>query len=135
MLNVPRTNHTNENKTYSMKNENGSDSSTEDSGSAGLIAGTVVPILLIVGLIILALVFWWKRHLKRIQEEEDENPNYDTLDYEENFNDNGSSREVSHRSREITPREVKAEVCDTCSIYGEEEEGWEDAVIVDANPD
>ena len=56
MLNVPRTNHRNENETYSMKNENGSDSSTEDSGSAGLIAGTVVPILLIVGLIILALV-------------------------------------------------------------------------------
>ena len=26
-------------------------------------------------------------------------------------------------------------MCDTCSIYGEEEEGWEDAVIVDANPD
>ena len=107
MLNIPRTNHTSENRTNSMKSENGPYSSTEDSGSAGLIAGTVVPILLIVGLIILALVikiiistkiinicislkkilykkkvFWWKRHLKRIQEEEDENPNYDTLDYE-----------------------------------------------------
>ena len=53
---IPRTNHTSENKTYSMKSENGPDSSTEDSGNAGLIAGTVVPILLIVGLIILALV-------------------------------------------------------------------------------
>ena len=27
------------------------------------------------------------------------------------------------------------QVCDSCSIYGEEEEGWEDAVVVDSNPD
>ena len=27
------------------------------------------------------------------------------------------------------------QVCDKCSIYGEQEEGWEDAVAVDANPD
>ena len=27
------------------------------------------------------------------------------------------------------------QVCDSCSIYGEEEEGWEDAVVVDTNPD
>ena len=29
----------------------------------------------------------------------------------------------------------QSQVCDTCSIYGEEEEGWEDAILVDANPD
>ena len=28
-----------------------------------------------------------------------------------------------------------SQVCDTCSIYGEEEEGWEDAIVLDANPD
>ena len=27
------------------------------------------------------------------------------------------------------------QVCDSCSIYGDEEEGWEDAVVVDSNPD
>ena len=27
------------------------------------------------------------------------------------------------------------QVCDRCSIYGEDEEGWEDAVVVDSNPD
>ena len=30
--------------------------------------------------------------------------------------------------------EVKAEVVDRSSIYGEKEEGWEDAVAVDENP-
>ena len=31
-------------------------------------------------------------------------------------------------------REIKAEVVDRSSIYGEEEEGWENVVVVDNNP-
>ena len=31
-------------------------------------------------------------------------------------------------------REIKAEVVDSSSIYGEEEEGWENVVVVDNNP-
>ena len=30
--------------------------------------------------------------------------------------------------------QVKAEAVDRSSVYGEEEEGWEDAVAVDVNP-
>ena len=30
--------------------------------------------------------------------------------------------------------QVRAEAVDISSIYGEEEEGWEDAVAVDVNP-
>ena len=30
---------------------------------------------------------------------------------------------------------MRAEVVDRSSIYGEKEEGWEDAVAVDNNPD
>ena len=72
--------------------------------------------------------------MKRVQEEVDDNPNYDAIDYEgshqhhhhhhhrhhdhdrqllffaENFDDNGSNREDSNQSREMTTREVKAEV-------------------------
>ena len=31
-------------------------------------------------------------------------------------------------------REIKAEVVDRSSIYGDTEEGWENAVLVDNNP-
>ena len=90
----------------------------------------------------------------------------------DNWDSNGSEREDSNPSREVTTREVKAEVVllqikwfsffscaiamqlvyftnqqywrskevslqvvDTCSLYSKEEEGWEDAVVVDENPD
>ena len=130
--------------------------SNSNMDASTLIPATVVPIL-IIGLMLLALVikfiiinsfllllssnwvwskkvFWWNRQLKRVQEEVDDNPNYDAIDYEgshqhhhhhhhrhhdhnrqllffaENFDDNGSNREDSNQSREMTTREVKAEV-------------------------
>ena len=70
--------------------------------------------------------------MNRVEEEVDENPNYDALDYEgwhhhhhhhndhlkimktvfiaENFDDNESIREDSEQSKEMSTREVKAEV-------------------------
>ena len=62
----------------------------------------------------------------------DENPVYEGApDYEyldvTNYNDNG----LTTKRR----REVKAEVVDRSSVYGEMEEGgWEDAVARDNNP-
>ena len=71
-----------------------------------------------------------------VQEEEeeergrsDENPTYDGADYEYDEMTNFDNVEVSTTRR----REVKAEVVDRSSIYGEEEEGWEGAVVVDKN--
>ena len=63
------------------------------------------------------------RNLKQIYEgaadyEYDEMGNYDTLE-----------------ESTIRKKEVKAEVVDRCSIYGEKEEGWEGAVAVDNNLD
>ena len=48
----------------------------------------------------------------------------DNDDDDDNDNDDYDDNDSAH-----------SQVCDTCSIYGDEEEGWEDAVLVDANPD
>ena len=63
----------------------------------------------------------------------DMNPVYDgAADYEYDVVGNHNNIEVSP----LRKKEVKAEVVDRTSIYGkEEEEGWENAVLVDNNPD
>ena len=62
----------------------------------------------------------------------DLNPVYDgAVDYVYDEMGNDDSNEVLSRSRRKT--EVKAEVVDRSSIYGEKEEGWEDAVAIDSN--
>ena len=63
----------------------------------------------------------------------DQNPTYEGgADYDYEYDDmtNYDTVEVSTKKR----TEVKAEVVDRSSIYGEEEEGWDDAVFIDTNP-
>ena len=66
--------------------------------------------------------------------EADVNPVYDgaaDYEYDEMVTYDDSNKVIMTTVR----REVKAEVVDRSSIYGEEEEGWENAVVVDNNPD
>ena len=72
---------------------------------------------------------------KKKQEEEaqsDPNPLYDGGRDYDYYEDNYDTMEASNRRK----KEVKDEVVDRNSIYGEkeEEEGWEGAVVVDENP-
>ena len=72
----------------------------------------------------------YKKKKKRKEEtRSEENPTYDGADYEYDEMTNFDNVEVSTTRR----REVKAEVVDRSSVYGEEEEGWEGAVVVDNN--
>ena len=61
------------------------------------------------------------------------NPDYaGAADYEYYEMGNYDTMEESSRRR----KEVKGEVVDRCSVYGEkEEEGWENALAIDSNPD
>ena len=67
---------------------------------------------------------------RKDQAQTDENPAYDgATDYEyDEVETPNSSKEVS-----VQKREVKAEVVDRNSVYGESEEGWEDAVVNEIN--
>lgn len=102
----------------------------------GLIIG--IPILVIIIVTVVACVTCSKKNQKKEQEgQQDVNPVYEgAADYE--YDDMGNydateqfdSNEVSSAPK----KEVKAEVVDRNSIYGESEEGgWENAVIVDNN--
>jgi len=64
------------------------------------------------------------------REKTDENPAYEgATDYEyEEVETINNSNEVS-----VQKREVKVEVVDRNSVYGESEEGWQDAVVNDNN--
>ena len=70
-----------------------------------------------------------KKKRRKEETRSDENPTYDGADYEYDEMTDFDNVEVSTTRR----REVKAEVVDRSSIYGEEEEGWEGAVVVDNN--
>ena len=70
----------------------------------------------------------------------DENPMYEgAADYEYDNVDNSSEVTDTIMGRETKDttmrREVRAEVVDRNSIYGEEVEGWEGALTSDNNPD
>ena len=82
---------------------------------------------------IACLVCSKKNQEKREQKSQaDKNPVYEgAADYEYDEMGNYDTLEESTTGK----KEVKAEVVDRCSIYGEKEEGWEDAVAVDNNPD
>ena len=97
----------------------------------GLISGAVILVVIVV-IIVIVLVWSKKKRQKKNQEAQaDVNPVYDgAADYEYDDMGNYDSMEVSTRKK----KELKAEVVDRSSIYGEKEEGWEDAVVVDENP-
>ena len=96
----------------------------------GIIIGASVLVSIIVLTVVVRLVYSKKEQL---QKPADVNPVYDgaaDYEYEDDNEDNYDTMEVSTRRK----KEVKAEVVDRSSIYGEKEEGWEDAVVIDENP-
>ena len=96
-----------------------------------IIIGASVLVAIIVLTVVVRLVYSKK---KQLQKPADVNPVYDgaaDYEYEDDNEDNYDTMEESTRRK----KEVKAEVVDRSSIYGEKEEGWEDAVVIDENPD
>ena len=97
----------------------------------GIIIGTSVLVATIV-IVVVACVLCSRKQKKKKETQADVNPVYDGgLDYE--YDDMGNYDTMEDPTRK--KREVKAEAVDRCSIYGEKEEGWEDAVVIDENPD
>ena len=98
----------------------------------GIIIGTSVLVAIIVLTVVVRLIHFKKKR-SQLQVPADVNPVYDgaaDYEYEDDNEDNYDTMEVSTRRK----KEVKAEVVDRSSIYGEKEEGWEDAVVIDENP-
>ena len=85
---------------------------------------------MILAIVIVYKVFFNKCQKRKDQTQTDGNPVYEgAADYEyDEVETPNSSNEVS-----VQKREVKAEVVDRNSVYGESEEGWEDAVVNDCN--
>ena len=81
--------------------------------------------------LVFAVVIYWKwfKNKKKEVRGADVNPMYEgaaDYEYDEVVNNDMTTT--------TTRREVKAEVVDRSSIYGEEEEGWENVVVLDQNP-
>ena len=116
-----------------MNNDHPDKRTNEDQLTMGIIISTSAFVLITVVVVVVCLVCSKKKNQKKKEQEAqaDVNPVYDGgLDYEYDDMGNYDSMEVSIRKK----REVKAELVDRCSIYGEKEEGWEDAVAIDENP-
>ena len=124
------------NKEQKGKSEN--ERNTEDGGKitplSDLTLGIVIGgIILFIVIILAASLICSKKCRKKEAGQVDVNPVYDGgIDYEYDEMENYNSVEMSSLS--LKRREVKAEVVDRSSIYGEEEEGWENVVVVDNNP-
>ena len=92
-------------------------------------------------LVLVSIVVICQKCRKKTDEAQaDENPMYEgAADYEYDNVDNSSEVTDTIMGRETTDttmrREVRAEVVDRNSIYGEELEGWEGALTSDNNPD
>ena len=105
----------------------------------GIIVGAPISVLILIISVTSLCIVCSKKKKQKAESEHgaDVNPMYEggaDNEYNDmgNYNndDNDNNDEVLARKKE-----VKAEVVDRSSIYGEKEEGWEDAVIVDTNPD
>ena len=99
----------------------------------GIIIGASILITIIVLTVVVRLMYSKKKQRSQLQAPADVNPVYDgaaDYEYEDDNEDNYDTMEESTRRK----KEVKAEVVDRSSIYGEKEEGWEDAVVIDENP-
>ena len=92
-----------------------------------VIIGTSVLFLLLLSA---GVICWkWCKNKKKEARGADVNPMYEGApDYE---NEEVVNYDMTTTS---TRREVKAEVVDRSSIYGEEEDGWENVVVLDHNP-
>ena len=96
-----------------------------------LIIGVSILIVVIIAIVIVGKVLFKKCQKRKEQTQTDENPAYEgatDYEYDEVETLNNSNKEVSVRKKE-----VKAEVVDRNSVYGESEEGWEDAIVNDCN--
>ena len=104
----------------------------------GIIVGASILVLILIITVTSLCIVCSKKKKQKPESEHgaDVNPMYEGgADYE--YDDMGNYNDNDDNNDEVSPRkkEVRAEVVDTSSIYGEREEGWEDAVIVDTNPD
>ena len=116
-----------------MNNDHPDKRTNEDQLTMGIIISASAFALITVVVVVVCLVCSKKKNQKKKEQEAqaDVNPVYDGgLDYEYDDMGNYDTMELSTRKK----REVKAEVVDRSSIYGEKEEGWEDAVAIDENP-
>ena len=97
----------------------------------GITIGTSILVIAIVITVVIACrICSKKKQENELAARADVNPEYDGgVDYVYDDMGNYESTEVSTTRR----REVTAELVDRSSIYGEKEEGWENAVAVDAN--
>ena len=90
-------------------------------------------------LVLLSVVVIYHKFCKKDDEARaDENPMYEgAADYEyDNIDNCAEATDTTMRTETIdTRREVRAEVVDRNSNYGEEVEGWEGALTSDNNPD
>ena len=102
-----------------------------DKWMIGITIGTSILVIAIVITVVIACrICSKKKQENELAARADVNPEYDGgVDYVYDDMGNYESTEVSTSRR----REVTAELVDRSSIYGEEEEGWENAVAVDAN--
>lgn len=99
-----------------------------------IIIGASVLVVVIVIVVVTCLLCFRKKKQKKESKsrQADRNPVYDgDLDYVYDDMGNYDTMEESTRGKKT---EVKDEVVDRSSIYGEKEEGWENAVVVDENP-
>ena len=119
------------------------------------IIGMAVLIIALVPVLVVYLVCRKKKQDRKADIPADVNPvyegaadyDYDEMNYDTMGNEDGI--EVTVKKKEVTlsvlscpflfalnktSNQVKAEAVDRSSVYGEEEQGWEDAVAVDVNP-
>ena len=100
------------------------------SATLWLIIGVSILVIITLATVILYKVLFKKCQKRKDETQTDENPTYEgATDYEyDEVETINSSNEVP-----VQKREVKAEVLDRNSVYGESEEGLEDAVANGAN--
>ena len=109
--------------------KNGTDSSSSNETVSIAIGASVLAVVTIATVAVVCLVCSKKKQEEEAQS--DPNPLYDGGRDYDYYEDNYDTMEASNRRK----KEVKDEVVDRNSIYGEkEEEGWEDVVVVDENP-
>ena len=95
-----------------------------------LVSFLVAFIVIVIAIVVCRKCF---REKKVMKAQTSVNPDYaGAADYVYDEMGNYDTMEESSRRKK---REVKGEVVDRCSVYGKEEEGWENALAIDSNPD
>ena len=115
------------------ENEKAKNGNNEKNLTAIIIGTSVLVVTIVIMVVVCVVCSRKKKQKKESKAQADVNPVYDgAADYEYEYDDMGNYD--SRRKKEELKAEVKAEVVDRSSIYGEKEEGWENAVAIDENP-